>query len=238
MGLQQLLVSDKDVSDKVLSVLNGDCPVFMLQLPSVYALVAPSTTRGVEALNRAKCRIPGKIYGSAVGELSPFMALAIPNMLPNEFRLYPNAAQCMEGSFMRLVVDHSEVNTSTIEIGTHQGLLMPEGHIRDLFRIIERSFQEQPSAELFPGKSFTAPLCTSANISGDPLGSIVTEDRALRFAEEQGISLVVRSDETQVEKGSYPIFYFRSNEVTIERRGPRVHDICAALPKSMVLTVD
>ena len=235
MGLQQLLVSDNDVSDKVLNVLNGDFPVFMLQLPSVYALVAPSTKVGVDALNVAKCRLPGKLYGSAIGDLTRFLTLAMPNMLPDIFHANTEAARCMEGSFLRLVVDHSKVQTSTIEGGTHQGLLLPEGHIRELFRAIECAFWKKSSSELFPGKSYTAPLCTSANISGDPLGSIVTEDRALRFAEEQGISLLVRSYETSAEKGSYPIFYFQGNQATIERQGPRVRDICAAIPNSITI---
>ena len=233
MAIQQVHISDPRLNNHVQQVLHGENPVFMLQLPSVYALVAPPTQDGVEALHRAKHRLPGKLYGSAIGNLHNFLTLAIPDMLPTHFHDYPNNAVCMEGAFMRLVVDYSEINSPCVFEGTHQGLLLPEGPIRQLFRFIEIEFQEHYSEALFPGKQYTAPICTSANISGDPLGSIVDEDRALRFATEQEISLVVMCNEEQEEKGSYPIFYFRGNRVSIERKGPGWERMLQSMPTNI-----
>jgi tRNA A37 threonylcarbamoyladenosine synthetase subunit TsaC/SUA5/YrdC len=235
MPTQQVNINDQLLQTRVLEVIHSENPVFMLQLPAVYALVAPSTSIGVAALHQAKQRLPGKLYGSAIGDLSTFLALAIPEKLPDEFRSNPEAAQCMEGAFLRIKVDPAHVNTPAIHEGSHQGLLLPDGPIRRLFRFIEHEFEDRTDPVVFPGKQYSAPLCTSANISGDPLGSIVDEERAFAFAEQQGISLIVTCQEAQHEKGSYPIFYFQGNQATIERQGPRVHDICAAMPNSITI---
>jgi tRNA A37 threonylcarbamoyladenosine synthetase subunit TsaC/SUA5/YrdC len=235
MPIHQVNIDNPLLYSSVIEVIQSEYPVFMLQLPSVYALVAPSSSCGVDALNRTKRRLPGKLYGSAIGDLSKFLALAIPEELPDEFRSNPTAAQCMEGAFLRIMVDHVHLNTPSIHAGSHQGLLLPNGPIRRLFQFIEHTFQDRIDKALFPDKEYSAPLCTSANVSGDPLGSIVDEERAIRFAEQQGVSLIVTCQEAQHEKGSYPIFYFQGNKATIERQGPRVHAICAAMPNSIII---
>jgi tRNA A37 threonylcarbamoyladenosine synthetase subunit TsaC/SUA5/YrdC len=83
---------------------------------------------------------------------------------------------------------------------------------------------------LFGGHTFAAPLCTSANMSGDPNGSITEWDRAYEFAVDRRVPLVVRCDSTQELLGSYPIFWLQRERVRIDRVGPGMEEIKAALP--------
>ena len=47
----------------------------IVQLSSVFAVVAPPTAHGVAALDRAKRRLPAKTYGSLVGDRAAFWAV-------------------------------------------------------------------------------------------------------------------------------------------------------------------
>ena len=65
-----------------------------------------------------------------------------------------------------------------------------------------------------------APICSSANISGDPHGSITSKQKALEFAKSRNIKLFVHSKLNALEQGSYPIFSIKHNlQVKIERKG-------------------
>ena len=75
-------------------------PVGLLELPSVFALIAPPTRRGATTLDEAKQRLPGKTYGSPIGELDAFHSLARSAELPPELRP-AGALRCVEGAFMR-----------------------------------------------------------------------------------------------------------------------------------------
>ena len=80
------------------------------------------------------------------------------------------------------------------------------------------------------GHRFAAPLCTSANISGHPDGSIVAWDRAYAFGVERGIPLVVQCEPDRGLVGTYPIFWLQRDRVRIERDGPRMEALKVALP--------
>src|SRR3712207_8942598 len=51
----------------VIDTLRHD--VVMLQMPTVFTLLAPPNSQGVEWLNRAKIRQPNKNYGTVLGSL-------------------------------------------------------------------------------------------------------------------------------------------------------------------------
>ena len=113
--------------------------------------------------------------------------------------------------------------------GTHQGVLLDGPH-RALFAAIEEGLADTPDPDLFAGHAYTAPLCTSCNMSGDPLGSITDWERARRFAMERDVPLVIRGETAAGAAGSYPIFAIERTRVTIQREGPRMTEIMAALP--------
>ena len=71
-------------------------------------------------------------------------------------------------------------------------------------------------------RGFSRLICTSANISGAPSGSITSLDRVRIFGKERGVSLLVRFKlEANEERGSFPIFSIDKEGYTIERKGPK-----------------
>jgi tRNA A37 threonylcarbamoyladenosine synthetase subunit TsaC/SUA5/YrdC len=222
--------------DELLRVMHSDFPVAVVQLPAVFALIAPSTPAGVAALNKAKNRLSGKHYGSAIGDLSAFAAMSQQENLPDDFRENMHGMQVLEGAFIRLRVADSRAETVAVSMGTHQGLLLPEGMERTLFRAIEQAFVADGPNEVYAGARYYAPLCTSANLSGDPFGSIVDLERAHAFVNERNIPLFISNKSAHSEEtGSYPIFSFEKNTVTIMRSGPNQERILRALPSSITV---
>ena len=71
-----------------------------------------------------------------------------------------------------------------------------------------------------PFHARTAPLCTSANLSGDPRGTITDEARAAAFARDRGVRLWIRAPRDVDARGSYPVFSLSNEGFTVERDGP------------------
>jgi tRNA A37 threonylcarbamoyladenosine synthetase subunit TsaC/SUA5/YrdC len=207
---QELELSAPNVADVALGVLRSERPVLMLEMSSVYALVAPATALGARALDSAKERLPGKTYGSIIGSLVAFHGLALQARLPSGF-----------GESERIGVAPPEVSTPVVRQGSHQGLLFPEGDPqRQLAIALEAGLAELAEPELFGGLRCSAPLCSSANLSGDPAGSITDEARAAEFARERGVKLWLRGASDPSARGSYPIFQLEAEGVTVARDGP------------------
>jgi tRNA A37 threonylcarbamoyladenosine synthetase subunit TsaC/SUA5/YrdC len=217
---QELELSAPNVADVALGVLRSERPVLMLEMSSVYALVAPATALGARALDSAKERLPGKTYGSIIGSLVAFHGLALQARLPSGFGESERLA-LFEGAFVRIGVAPPEVSTPVVRQGSHQGLLFPEGDPqRQLAIALEAGLAELAEPELFGGLRCSAPLCSSANLSGDPAGSITDEARAAEFARERGVKLWLRGASDPSARGSYPIFQLEAEGVTVARDGP------------------
>jgi len=231
MKFRELSILDAATIPAVLDALHSPNPVVMLQMPAVYVLLAPATKKGVEALNQSKSRLPQKNYGSAIGEVGAFHALAAAGALPEELDA-PAALEQMTGAFVRFAIGQPDFNSAAVRCGTHQGVLV-EGPHRELFKAIEQRFAHKADRSLFCGHAYTAPLCTSANLSGDPLGSITDWARAQQFATARQLSLVIRCEPAADESGSYPIFYFQGDQATIERHGPGEYEIMERLPQRL-----
>ncbi len=231
MKLRELSILDQQAIPAALEALHSKEAVVLLQMPAVFVLLAPATQKGVEALNQTKLRLPQKNYGTAIGDIQKFHALAKPGSLPTELD-NPEDLELLTGAFIRFAVGRPDFNSAAVRVGTHQGVLV-EGPHRDLFKAVEQSFALQADRALFCGHAFSAPLCTSANLSGDLLGSITDWDRAYRFANQRQLSLVIRCEPTQENSGSYPIFYFQGDRATIERHGPGEEAIKRRLPERL-----
>jgi len=229
--MREISILDKEAIPSALEVLHSKTGVLMLQMPAVYVLLAPATALGVAKLNSTKMRLPQKNYGTAIGDLARFHALAAPGSLPQELST-AESLRCLTGAFIRFAVQQHNFHSPTIRNGTHQGLLVDGPH-RMLFKAIEESFASQAEPALFGGHSYTAPLCTSANLSGDPLGSITDWERAYQFAKERLMPFVIRCEAQEGEAGSYPIFHFSQNKASIERHGPGEDAIARQLPKRL-----
>jgi tRNA A37 threonylcarbamoyladenosine synthetase subunit TsaC/SUA5/YrdC len=223
-----LTLDDPRALAAALEVFASSHPVFMLQLPSVYALVAPPHARGVEALHRAKDRLAGKHYGTAIGRSDAFWSMAMPGSLPDAFAA-PSSLDLLTGAFVRVAVCAPGVDTAAVCQGTHQGLLL-DGPFRELVVALEAASLSSAEPALMGGHRYGAPLCTSANLSGDPLGSITDWDRARAFAEDRGVELVIRAPAARGSAGSYPIFALERERIFIARHGPGEDEIRARLP--------
>ena len=216
--MQIINLDDFDSVNTILThIQNG--PI-ILELPTVFSIVCLPTSKSIELMNQIKARRAGKNYGSLIGNLEPFY-----NLLQKEIRLgeFSNLTDLykLNGTFIRGKITHDSFNSETVRNGTHQGLLLT-GPIQNLCASIEENFQSIADLELYDNKQYSAPICTSANVSGDPNGSITELNKAIGFAKNRGIELVVTLNKNlkSQQKGSYPIVWLKENEFTIERNGP------------------
>jgi tRNA A37 threonylcarbamoyladenosine synthetase subunit TsaC/SUA5/YrdC len=224
--MHEVHISDSAAVNAVIDTLQHD--VVMVQMPTVFVLLAPPNSNGVERLDRAKVRLPNKNYGTALGDLESFYAMALPSTLPPELDSV-EGLKVLSGAFIRITVAAESFNSAMVRNGTAQGLLL-EGPHRELFKAVEASFADIVEPSMVGGHAFAAPLCTSANISGHPDGSIVSWEKAYAFGVERNIPLVVRCEPEEGLVGSYPIFWLQHDRVRIERNGPRLEELKAALP--------
>ena len=194
----------------------------LIVLPSVYALMAAPTALGITGLNGMKRRIPGKNYGTAVGRLSKFWNLVEESSIPRGFD-GPSDLESNHDIFFRCRVGDENIQTPVIRDGTNQTLILG-GAYRSLMCEIEEAFQGQAAPELFGGHRFSAPLITSCNLSGDPLGSITDESRARNFAEERGVGLWITASSPSDESGSYPILELEKSGISIRREGGSIRE--------------
>lgn len=229
MSMREVALTDRGVAAEVLDALAHT--VVMLQMPTVFVLLAPPTAQGVAALNRTKTRLPRKNYGTALGSLANFYRMATRGALPTELDSVEGLSR-LSGAFIRMRVAPASFESPLVRGGTHQGLLI-DGPYRDLFTQIEAGLAHLSEPALTGGHHFSAPLCTSANISGDPDGSITQWDRAYAFGVDREVPLVVRSGVNSETSGSFPIFWLQHDRIQIPRPGPGVEEIRARLPQRL-----
>lgn len=219
-------ISQPGAADMIVKAIHHH-PV-LIQLPSVFALMASPTTEGAYQLDACKMRLEGKNYGTAIGSLHRFLEQAQPGALPAQFNSTGQFSG-MTGSFIRMRFREKTFHSKSIRSGTHQGLLL-NGALRGLFRRIENSFCQYPPDEIWNGRNYNAPLCTSCNISGHPDGSITTLAKAIQFARGRNIPFIVTATAGAGEKGSYPVFGFAEDGVHIHREGPGLERFKERIP--------
>jgi hypothetical protein len=222
--MKEIEVQEIDALDACLQAYQS-FPVVMVQFPEVFGLMAMPNKDGVDGLNRVKSRLPEKLYGSVIGDTFKFLRMGVDTgslaYLNSEVDILK-----LEGSIIRIRVDEAEKSSFTCLNGTHQGLLFRESPTRELFRKLETAFESSADTTLFLGHSYSAPLCTSANLSGHPDGSITSLETARIFGEKMGIPLLLRaSDYIASEKGSYPVLALEKSRIVVERKGPGLEEI-------------
>lgn len=203
----------------------------LVQFPNVFVLLAAPTAAGAQQLNDLKIRKAGKNYGTAIGSLKKFLGQADRSALPAGFNEAAHF-KALQGAFIRLPFREPGFHSYTIHNGTHQGLLLG-GTYNSLFRSIERSFEAYPPQDIWNGKNYCAPLCTSCNISGDADGSIVAYDKALAFAQARGVQLFITNRKPAKELGSYPIFGFTREMISVHRDGPGLAGFKEKIPAAL-----
>ena len=224
--MRMMHIAEPGVAEAAVEAIRRDA--ILVQLPTVFVLLAPATREGAGCLDRTKQRLPDKNYGTAIGSLERFAAMVLPGTRPPELESVDGLAT-LTGAFVRCRVAPAGFDSPAVRHGTHQGVLLDGPH-RALFVAIEAGMAGTADPDLFAGHHYTAPLCTSCNLSGDPLGSITEWERARRFADERAVPLVIRGETAAGAAGSYPIFALERNRITIQREGPRMDEIRASLP--------
>lgn len=222
-------ISEPGVAEAAVEAIRRDA--ILVQLPTVFVLLAPATREGVGWLDRSKRRLPNKTYGTAIGDLDRFAAMVVPETRPPELET-TGGLTMLTGAFIRCRVAPVDYDSALVRRGTHQGVLLDGPH-RALFAAIEAGLADMSDPDILAGHTSTAPLCTSCNISGHPLGSITEWERARRFAIARGVPLVVRGEPAVGQTGSYPIFAIERDRVAVQREGPRMEEIKAALPERL-----
>ena len=207
-----------DVFNTILAALQNG-PI-IVQLPTVYAVVAPATLRGAAWLDAIKGRLPGKNYGTLTGAGDRFWAMA--EELPAA-QVAPLSAAA--DVFFRVRIGSPDLNTPAVRAGTHQSLPL-SGPARTLMRTIEDAFEPEPA--LFGGHRYSAPLASSWNLSGAPGGSITTRPEALALARARGVALFVTGPSSSMQ-GSYPILEPEADGLAVRRSGPGLDAVLAAL---------
>lgn len=209
-------------------------PVVMIQFPEVFGLMALPAMEGVHGLNRVKSRLPDKLYGSVIGNIDNFFRMHT-GTGQTDYLAGTEDYQKLEGSIIRIRISETGGNSPACREGTHQSLLLEEGPVRSLFRQLEKAFEAVADPSLFLGHRFSAPLCTSANLSGHPKGSITNLEIARDFGSKKGIPLLIRSAKSEAvqAKGSYPVLFLEKTGIIIERKGPGLEEIMAGFPPGL-----
>jgi tRNA A37 threonylcarbamoyladenosine synthetase subunit TsaC/SUA5/YrdC len=230
--MEEILASEAGLLDACLEFFTK-FPVIMLQFPEVFALMAPPNQDGVDGLNRVKNRLPEKFYSTLIGDSSNFIGLS--NQMPDYLPL-DQFEKRFVGALVRIKISALNPNSALCCQGTHQGLLYKPGSYRDLFKSLEKAFSPIADPAFFFGKNYSAVICTSANLSGHPNGSITDLDNARSFAKKAGIPLMIRSDDPgkSIETGSYPVLIPNKSSVIIEREGPGLEEIMRRFPAGMI----
>jgi len=208
----------------------------IVQLPTVFALFAAPNPDGVAMIDAAKNRMPGKHYGTTAGDIEHFFGMsANTSALARAVRRHGTDHQSrkallqrISGSFLRIKVGATSLETATVRGGTHQSLLLDGVHGR-FFEALELRLSGRADPSLYGGYAFAAPICSSCNMSGDPDGSITSFERAHDFAVRRAIPLIIRSRVTSSELGSFPVFELSDRAVIVHRNGPRVQELKAEL---------
>jgi tRNA A37 threonylcarbamoyladenosine synthetase subunit TsaC/SUA5/YrdC len=231
--MKEIDIQDSSLFEEAMQAFEEN-PVILIQFPDVCGLMALPNQIGVNGLNQTKNRLSGKYYGSVIGSAEKFFGMQ------EDFERLPylkgaDDYKLLEGSILRLRISGPELNSAAVFEGTHQSLLFKEGPIRSLFRKLERAFEPIADASVFGGKSFSAPLCTSANISGHENGSIVDLEIARVFGKQKGIPLLIRSESLPVPGGSFPVLYLQNKGISVQRKGPGLEEIKARFPSEVFL---
>jgi len=202
----------------------GRSPI-VVQLPTVFAIVAPATYAGARLLDRCKDRLPGKYYSVLIGDLAQYLRLSPDALLsqylldaarPDRMRAF---AMDLENTFLRTQISARACSSQTICEGRVQGLIMG-GLLEEKMRLME-TLTQRLIGKLFGSEHghYCAPIASSCNMSGDPAGSIDDLGRALDFANRRGVGLVL-TNASGTGGGSNPIFGIAGAELETLRDGP------------------
>lgn len=213
--MKEVHLNDADFCKEMKAVFLSNFPVVIFEFSGVYGLLAPNNSSGINALNKAKSRLNHKYYGSLLGDFS-----RCKEIFSNEFLLDElTFLKTFQGSIIRVPVKSDLEKIIIVHEGKHQ-ILIENQLVQDKIAAFEKLIHEElPQSDFFL-YPYLGPLCTSANISGDPSGGIKELSKARAFARDRKIPLLVHTDLLSDKLGSYPVFSLTNTGYSLERNGP------------------
>ena len=210
-GVQVISIYDYGAFGVMLEAIQRDAIV--IQVPGgVFEVLATPNRPGVEQINRIKKSrgISGKYYSTYIGTSKRYLDLLLPHTLPENLNT-EEGLNSFEGSILRVNMVPPDFNSSVICQGTHQSFLFG-GIYRQFFKAAECVFDRLGlyDTELFGGRKVVFPIGSSANVSGDPKGSITDYPRAIDFCQERGVKLLVTCPDP-APASPMPIFAFHES---------------------------
>lgn len=211
-------LNSPQLTETVKEIFLSAQPLIMLELRSVYGLLAPNTPAGILALNTCKNRLPGKTYGSISGNMESVRGLVgLPPVPDNLF----------DGFILRLTLKNQA--PEKVSAGGKHQILFEKPAISKLVSELEQITIGAGLDLNFRNPDYAGPLCTSANLSGVIGGAITELAEARAFCAERGINLLIHSGMLGEKKGSYPIFSFDGKSFKKERSGPGEEELWSQL---------
>ena len=218
--MKEITFQGLEFVEEAIKVFTSDLPVFAFEFSGVYGLMALNSIQGALALDRVKSRLPGKYYGSFLGDFNSFFQVTHPCKVEDCKKMI----SLFEGSFLRVPVYCKKNETYVIHEGQHQFLIETESTREVIFKLEIELKKRFPNSDFFVS-NYQSPLCTSANESGDLSGGIQDREEALEFAFKKKIALFVHTGLHQKDSGSYPVFTMLNNQIQIVRNGPHDEEI-------------
>jgi hypothetical protein len=216
-GVRVISINDYDAFGVMLDAMKRDAIV--IQVPGgVFEVLATPNRAGVEQINRIKqSRGAGTYYTTCIGTSKRYLDLFPPHTIPENLST-EEGLNSLEGSILRANMASPDFNSQVIRQGTHQSLLFG-GICRQFFQTAEDVFDRSGlyDTELFGGRKVVFPIGSSANVSGDPKGSITDYSQAIDFCQERGVKLLVTCSDP-APAGPMRIFEFESGMVV--QNGP------------------
>ena len=197
----------------------------LVDLGSVFAVVSLPTTQGVSHMNSIKRRLPNKYYGSLVGNVEKFIQHSKGSEELKNRLITAGLKGELNNTFIRLPWAEESFSPEIVHLGTHQGLILSEPFKSFAFDLEGKITHLKSDNRMNSG--FNWLLGSSANLSGDPNGSITALEEALNFGEQRGMELLIRFniDSEKYEKGSFPIIECTEKSYVVRREGPEVNRI-------------
>ena len=213
--MKEIHLYDKNLIDRIIEIFHSDFPVVILEFKHVYGLMAANNSKGVEAINKIKRRLPNKYYSSFLGINDSFREIIHPDFVS----IFDQVVNAAEGAFLRFPVHNMKRQNLTCHNNMHQTLIESK-MLKTAIELIETEYIKTAKVSEFFNSNFQSPLISSLNISGSLEGAITDKIDALNFGVRENIPLFIHSDYITQTAGSYPIFSYNKDAfLRMERRG-------------------
>lgn len=226
--MKEIHFTDTNFVDDLVATFLSNFPIALFEFSGIYGLIAVNSIMGCKALNHTKNRLPNKFYGSFPGDDLNLTSVMKDQPKGNLSHFLTHA----EGAILRFPVRGKNIPNEVICNGAHQFLVETEEVRLKIKNLEEKLLKTFPVSDFFE-HNYQAPLCTSANESGDANGGILQLKDALDFGKKKNIPLFIHTGLRKELSGSYPVISVEKESVELVRSGPRGEEILEKLQRNL-----